>query len=316
MVNYNRGLRDTKPTKEEINDKAMKILSLEIASRLILPFATNYKSPYQLYIDEFQKLREQDPLTASEKFYDKFGPDYFELSTSISKNNTGVASTQSAYKRSKELKDLIALEPKYGWFLVGDTNSGEFSPVVYGNQFSQATGPGSTTAFRERQDPYEAVLETQAEKGWLTYRKGMAYLEAARIKAGLPSLNVAAAGFLQERKRKFIAELGNENPAWIDDYKTIDSGKVIKFLKFATSVVDDPRLSGRQDIKTLKMYLEGRKWMQEQLRFRESKSLDNVSNGDLQYKWQTFTGTLIEQDITFERIYTRMLEKDNPSEGF
>jgi hypothetical protein len=80
--------------------------------------------------------------------------------------------------------------------------------------------------------------------------------------------------------------------------------------------VDDPRLSGRQDIKTLKMYLEGRKWMQEQLRFRESKSLDNVSNGDLQYKWQTFTGALIEQDITFERIYTRMLEKDNPSEGF
>ena len=316
MVNYNRGLRDTKPTKEEINDKAMKILSLEIASRLILPFATNYKSPYQLYIDEFQKLREQDPLTASEKFYDKFGPDYFELSTSISKNNTGVASTQSAYKRSKELKDLIALEPKYGWFLVGDTNSGEFSPVVYGNQFSQATGPGSTTAFRERQDPYEAVLETQAEKGWLTYRKGMAYLEAARIKAGLPSLNVAAAEFLQEKKRKFIAELGNENPAWIEDYKTIDSGKVIKFLKFATSVVDDPRLSGRQDIKTLKMYLEGRKWMQEQLKFRASKSLDNPSNGDLQYKWYTFTGALVEQDITFERIYTRMLEQDNPSEGF
>jgi hypothetical protein len=315
-VNFNRGLRNDKPTKDEINSKVMKVLALEIGSRAILPFATNYKSPYQFYIDEYQKLRQADPLTAGEQFYDKFGPNYFEMSTSISQNNTGVASTQSAYKRSKELKDLIALQPEYGWFLVGDTNSGEFSPTVYGNQFEQKVGAGSTTAFRERQDPYKAVEDAQAEKGWLTYRKGMAFLEAARIKAGLPSLNVKAAEFLQVRKRQFIAELGNENPAWIDAYKKIDSGKVIKFLKFATTIVDDPRLSGRRDIQTLKEYLNGRKWIQEQLRFRPSKSLDNPSNGDLNYKWYTFTGALIEQDITFERIYTRMLEQDNPSEGF
>lgn len=315
-VNYNRGLRLDKPTKDEINSKVMKVLSLEIGSRGILPFATNYKSPYQFYIDEYQKLRQADPLTAGEKFYDKYGPDYFEMTTSISQNNTGVASTQSAYKRSKELKDLIALQPEYGWFLVGDTNSGEFSPTVYGNQFEQKVGAGSTTAFRERQDPYEAVAKTQAEKGWLTYRKGMAYLEAARIKAGLPSLNVKAAEFLRVKKRTFIAELGNENPAWIEAYNNINPGKITKFLKFANSVIDDPRLSGRKDIQTLKEYLDGRKWIQEQLRFRASKSLDNPSNGDLQYKWYTFTGALIEQDITFERIYTRMLEQDNPSEGF
>jgi hypothetical protein len=187
---------------------------------------------------------------------------------------------------------------------------------VYGNQFNQETGPGSTIAFRERQDPYTAVEDAQAEKGWLTYRKGMAFLEAARIKAGLPSLNVKAAEFLQVRKRKFIDDLGTENPAWIEAYNNINSGKITKFLKFANSVIDDPRLSGRKDIQTLKEYLDGRKWIQEQLRFRVSKSLDNPSNGDLNYKWNTFTGALIEQDITFERIYTRMLEKDNPSEGF
>ena len=315
MVNFNRGLRDDKPTKDEINSKAMKVLALEIGSRAILPFATNYKSPYQFYIDEYQKLRQADPLTAGEKFYDKFGPDYFEMSVSISQNNTGVASTQSAYKRSQELKDLIALQPEYGWFLVGDTNSGEFSPTVYGNQFQQKTGAGSIVAFRERQDPYEAVSETQAERGWLTYRKFMSNLEASRIKAGLPSLNVKAAGFLADRKRNFINELSDINPAWADAYNTIDSGKIDKFLKFATNVVDDPRLSGRRDMKTLKLYLDGRKYLTEQLKFRPSKSLENDANGDLKYNWDKFVGQLIERDITFERIYTRMLEKDIPSGG-
>lgn len=314
-VNYNRGLRLDKPTKDEINSKVMKVMSLEIGSRAILPFATNYKSPYQFYIDEYQKLRQADPLTAGEKFYDKYGPNYFEMTTSISQNNTGVASTQSAYKRSKELKDLIAREPEYGWFLVGDTNSGEFSPTVYGNQFQQKTGAGSTQAFRERQDPYDAVAEAQAEKGWLTYRKFMSSLEASRIKAGLPSLNVKSAGFLADRKRNFIKELGNINPAWADAYNTIDSGKINKFLKFAADVVDDPRLSGRRDIKTLKLYLDGRKYLTEQLKFRPSKSLENDANGDLKYNWDKFVGQLIERDITFERIYTRMLEKDIPSGG-
>lgn len=314
-VNFNRGLRDNQPTKDEINSKVMKVMSLEIGSRAILPFATNYKSPYQFYIDEYQKLRQADPLTAGEKFYDKFGPDYFEMTTSISQNNTGVASTQSAYKRSKELKDLIALQPEYGWFLVGDTNSGEFSPTVYGNQFQQKVGAGSTQAFRERQDPYEAVAEAQAEKGWLTYRKFMSSLEASRIKAGLPSLNVKSAGFLADRKRNFINELSDINPAWADAYNTIDSGKIDKFLKFATNVIDDPRLSERRDMKTLKLYLDGRKWLTEQLKFRPSKSLENDANGDLKYNWDKFVGQLIERDITFERIYTRMLEKDIPSGG-
>jgi hypothetical protein len=316
MVNFNKGLRDARPDKSEINNKARMVLGLEVASRLVLPFATNYKSPYQFYIDEYQAMRQEDPLGAAEKFYDKYGDTYFEMTTSISKNNTGVASSQSAYKRSKELADLIAKQPDYGWFLVGDANSGEFSPVVYGNQFTEATGPGSTVNYRERQDPYAAVEEAQSEKGWLIYRQGMALLESARIKSGFDSFNSAGAEFLLERKRNFIADLGEMNPAWQKNYKSIDSGKVANFLRFATSVVDDPRLSGRQDIQTLKLYMQGREWLRNQLKFRPSANIENVSNSDLKANWDRFTGQLMDQDITFERIYTRMLEKDNPSEGF
>ena len=46
-----------------------------------------------------------------------------------------------------------------------------------------------------------------------------------------------------------------------------------------------------------------------------AKSLENDANGDLKYNWDKFVGQLIERDITFERIYTRMLEKDIPSGG-
>ena len=49
---YDQGLRDTVPTKKEINDRVIKTLGMEVAARLILPFATNARSPYQFYIDE------------------------------------------------------------------------------------------------------------------------------------------------------------------------------------------------------------------------------------------------------------------------
>lgn len=312
---YDMGLRDTKPTRNEINDRVIGILQTEVASRLTLPFATNTRSPYQFYIDEAQRMREEDPVNYRENFYKKYGDDYYAFTTSLSRNNTGIAATIEAEKRSRQLSDLIAENPEYGWFVVGDANTGEFSPTVYQVQKETPVAPGSPIKMRETRDPYEAVQETNAEKGWITYNKGIDLIEAERIRRGLKSLESKGAADLKAAKQQFIAELAEENPDWDKARGKMDIRKVMNFLKFADKAVQDPRISDRTDMKTMKDYLEGREYIIKVLSTRRSKNIDNEDNADLRMAWAEFIGELIDQDITFSRVYSRVLENDKLTES-
>lgn len=313
---YDKGLRATPPTKEEINRRALGILSLEAASRFILPFATNTRSPYQFYIDEYQKMRQEDSANAAENFWNKYGDDYYVFTTSRSKNNTGVNASIEADKRATQLSDLIAKNPEYGWFVVGDANNGEFSSTIYKKQRDQAIAPGSTTKFRESQDPYEAIAATQAEKGWSTYNKGVDYLESQRIARGLKSLNSKGAEDLKAAKERFVAELSAENPDWAKVRGKIDTNKVNNFLQFAKEMTLDKRTANRTDIKAVSDYLKGREYIRQLLAKRDSQSLTNEENLDIKEKWDAFIGDLIDENVTFSRVYTRILENDDLRKGF
>jgi hypothetical protein len=313
---YDKGLRDTPPTTKEINDRALGILAMEAATRFILPFATNTKSPYQFYIDEYQKMRQEDSANAAENFWNKYGDDYYIFTTSRSKNNTGVNASIEADKRATQLSDLIAKNPEYGWFVVGDANNGEFSPTIYKKQRDLAVAPGSIKKFRESQDPYEAIAATQTSKGWNEYNKGIDYLESQRIARGLKSLNSKGAEDLLEMKQQFVALLSTENPSWATERGKIDTNKVDNFLGFAKGLTLDKRTAGRPDIKAVAEYLKGREFVRGLLAQRKSQSLTNAENADIKEKWDSFIGVLIDENITFSRVYTRILENDDLRKGF
>ena len=313
---YDMGLRETKPTRKEINDRVLNVLKLEVASRLVLPFATNTRSPYQFYIDESQRMREEDPANYRENFYNKkYGEDYYIFTTSLSRNNTGIAATIEAEKRSRQLSDIIQENPEYGWFVVGDANAGEFSPTVYQVQRETAVAPGSPVKQRESRDPYEAVQETNAEKGWITYNKGIDLIESIRIQRGLKSLESKGAEDLKAAKQEFIAQLAAENPDWDAVRGKMDMRKVMNFLKFTQKTVQDPRVANRPDMKTMSEYLKGRQLIIDALSVRKSKNIDNEGNSDLRQAWAEFIGQLIDEDITFSRVYSRVLENDKLTES-
>jgi hypothetical protein len=62
-------------------------------------------------------------------------------------------------------------------------------------------------------------------------------------------------------------------------------------------------------------YLDGRRRVIEMLSQRPSKNIDNEANADLKEMWSAFTAYLIDKDITFNRVYTRILENDTLLEG-
>jgi hypothetical protein len=260
-------------------------------------------------------MRQEDPQNATQNFYDKWGNDFFIFTTNLSKNNTGIAATIEADKRTKQFSDLIAKNPEYGWFVVGDANAGEFSPTVYQKQRETPVAPGSSTKMSESQDPLTAIKETNASKGWILYNKGMDLIEAVRIKRGLKSLQSKGAEDLKAAKDAFVTGLEQSNPDWAEVRGKIDTKKVENFLKFAQNATEDPRLANRPDIKSMSDYLKGRQLIIDVLAKRKSHSLDNAANTDLKEVWDTFTGLLIDQDVTFNRIYTRILEKDDLRKG-
>ena len=313
---FDSGLRDTKPTAKEIDDKVKSVLALETVSRFVLPFATNTRSPYQFYIDEYQRMRSEDAENATQNFWNTYGDDYFIFTTSRSKNNTGIGATLEADKATKKYSDLIAKQPEYGWFIVGDANNGEFSSTVYKKQRETAVAPGSTIKMRESQDPYEAIASTNVEKGWIQYNKGMDFIESQRISRGLKSLSSKGGEDLAEAKRQFVAGLEAENPDWGQARGKIDINKVNNFLTFAAEAVQDPRISNRPDMTAMKDYFIGREYIRKMLVGRPSQTLTSTDNADIKELWDSFIGQLIDENLTFNRVYTRMLENDDLRKGF
>ena len=61
-------------------------------------------------------------------------------------------------------------------------------------------------------------------------------------------------------------------------------------------------------------YLEGREYLRQLLSERDSKSINAVANADLKEMWDTFTSGLLDENISFSRVYTRILEKDDLTE--
>ena len=140
-------------------------------------------------------------------------------------------------------------------------------------------------------------------------------IEAARIARGLKSLESVGAEDLKLAKQQFVAELENANREWADARGKIDTNKVISFLRYANDVVSDPRIKDRADMKTMSTYLAGRQRIMQALAARPSQSIDNPANQDIKVAWDEFIGQLIDRDVTFNRIYTRILEKDDLRKG-
>jgi hypothetical protein len=140
-------------------------------------------------------------------------------------------------------------------------------------------------------------------------------IEAERINRGLKSLESRGAEDLKQMKKDFVAYLSEKNPDWASVRGKIDTRKVMNFLTFAEKATKDPRLSARSDIKTMGDYLKGRRYIIDLLADRKSKNIDNEENADLKELWTAFTGYLIDKDVTFNRVFTRILENDTLLEG-
>lgn len=327
----------------EIKKRTDAYFQLKIATAALSPASVQYKSPYQFYIDQVHALEEQQgekikawhaggrqgqrPLSGDEAFLQKYGEDYYIFTTSLSKNVTGIRSSHRADKAALQVKDLITEHKEYGWFFVGPDNTGEHNQNVYNTQQLRKISPTSSETWRGSHTPAEAQARTNAELGWTNYQKLTAQLEAIRVQRGLSSMQVKGAKDLRDIKARYMDSLeadpnnpSKKTPAWaadwLSDFGERNSNKTGEFLAAARAATQNKKINGRKDIQTMAQYLEYRTAIREVLAARKAQGgSDNIFNKDLNSDlaaiWATITGRLVDQDIIFADVYSRVLENDD-----
>lgn len=316
-MRWRQGERDKKPTPGEIEDRYDAYMKLRTFTSAVSPVSVQYQSPYQFYIDESHRFDEKYGLDADQKFYERYGEDFYLFRTSLSKNTTGIRDSLRADKAAGRVRDLIAEHPEYGWFFVGPDNVGDFNRNVYVSQQIRPTGPLSDTNYRESYSPAEALSRNNAELGWIQYQKLDAQIDTELDRRGLTDLRQRGAEDLAAVKKGWFdwAQQQQWGKDWLRDYETRDDGRIRRFLEAAQAAVNDDRLSGRPDVQALNEYLTNRAKLQEVLRARKAAggaiTLTAKANADLAAVWGSFVAYLKDRYVQFGDIWSRELENDD-----
>jgi hypothetical protein len=307
---------------QEIADQTRNYWLFSAASAFLQPMATQRKDAYQYYRDQYNNLRRQDPETADQEFLSRFGESYFIFAQAMSKNLAGVPATKRAVELSKEYADVLSEFPEFGALIIGPEGNGPFSPEAYSYQLNTPLVPGDTESQRRRMTAEEAVKENERRKGWAYFTAVMNWLNAQAVQRGLHSIDAKGAESLANTKKAFVMLLssptigGKENKhynaAWAEDYDTFQPHKYDRMAPALESVAKsvlakDP---DRGDMRTLLMYLEGRKVMIKTLKGSAFSTLGAKANAGLRGAWTSFVGQLTESNTDFGDLHSRYLSRD------
>lgn len=280
------------------------------------PFSTSPQGRLEWYRQEWNRYIEEYGKDAEDKFREDY-PDYFDMTISLSLNETGVRASDAAMDEVKKYRNQVAQTPEYGWAFAGAANlGGEFSQGAYQQQKRQTIGVGTSKTWRTIKDPGEAYNEVQVSKGWNDWNKFQTMLNLALDEAGTTIRSKGAEKF-REVKSQFLDELKQENPAWAAAYESGFTGdSAVRFLStMGTAIRDNQSLAARSDMQQLSTYLESRKMMRTRMAELGITSLDSkkAEESGLAEIWAEWVQALAAEDVGFEQMANRALAADDLS---
>jgi hypothetical protein len=321
-------------------DKIMKMTQdywkMRMAANLIMPFAPQFNSPYKFYLDKAREYRRIYGINANAKFIQDY-PDFFDFTTTLSKNPTGVQSSVQAIDNIKKYDGLVGelakIDPKLVGLVVNDPSGYEFSQASYDYLYGKKISPDSPEKFLSSQSPAEAQKKTDAEKGWIKYNQLMDIVDTELKNRGLTSTQEKGAEDLAAIKSAVLENLAVkkdatgkpvlnpitnqlEQSAWYDDYLDSDGSKTNRVIlglgkildpknKFIAENADNPTW------KSVKAYMEFRKVVAAELTSREAKSITAKANSDVKMLYDAMVAKLKNDDkLGFAYLYDRFLSQD------
>jgi hypothetical protein len=329
--------RDGKPpvSPDKVLGMTKDYWNMRVAANLIMPFSPRFDTPYKFYLDKAREYRRIYGIDSDAKFLKDF-PDFFDFTSSLSKNPTGVQSSVAATRNIKKYEGLIGeivnIEPKLVGLVVNDPSGYEFSQSAYDYLYKKRVSADAPDRFLSSQSPAEAQKKTDAEKGWIQYNKFMDLIDTEMATRGLTSIQQKGAEDLAIIKSAFINKLAvqtdtegkpifneksgeYERTAWYDDYLDSDGSKTNRIIAGLSKILSDEKFvednKNSTTWKSIDRYLQFRKLVAKELLTREARSIDAKSNADLRIIFDGMVRKLKQDDkLGFAYVYDRFLSQD------
>ena len=304
---------------KHVQDMTNAYWNMRSVANLVLPFAPTFKSPYKYYIDKFNQYKTDYGVNAQTQFWKDYGDDFFDFTTSLSKNNTGIGSTVTDVQNAKKYSDLVqkiaAIDPKYiGLITAAGRGSYQFSNAAYKWEQGTTIAPGSKTTFRGIQDPTEAFKENQVQLGWIKYNNFTTQLDTSLYNRGLHSYQQKGAEDLKAIKDSFVKGLGKQNKVWYEDLMDTNPSRYQKTVDVLNSALSDKKFvkdhGNDPTWKSVKLFLNTRDAIAQNLASRSSHNIEAKSNSDLKLIYYSIVDKLKQDDIAFSDIHSRYFTND------
>lgn len=326
------GSKGAKPSWKQAEKEAKSFMFLEALTAFTTPAQTMETpltgTPYQFYVDQYKQLLETDPQDAKDIFWDRYGEDYYQFTTSLSKS-MGIAPTIEAVYTSQEYKDMIELDPDLAGFVMSQRDRGEFSSTAYAVQMDQLIGGERV---RSKLTAEQAAKANDAQAGWTKYSAMMNQVDSLLLKVGFKSYQEKGAEKFALLKKGVQSMVAEQYPAWDEDFNQVDMGKVPRRIESLSRLVVDPRLANdplRTDVKVMRQYLMIRAVFKQKL---TDLGLQQITYGAgaaptqeglpaaalgsdeariLGTQWRRAQMAFVNQDTQFGDMFHRYLSNDN-----
>lgn len=314
------GTRNAPPTFEEVRNRANGMRAMRFMATMISPASFQEVSPYQPYIDAYRQLIQEDPSTAAEKFMSRHGDEFYAVTMSVTRNVAGLTASLKSYEQFQKYKKLIEMYPEFGGLIVGADSGGAFAKSVYESQKDTPVRPGSTETLRSTLSLQESVENLQKKTIWSKYAQMNNAIQAAMVDRGISSLQSRAARDLKATKDAFVKKYkmwvdpatGNETLSpWYLDFSISDRGAVERKFEALRTIIRDPELQKRDDIRGLAEYLAARDGIKRVMNSRKIKSLDSQTATGLRERWDAQVHDLVESNGAFLDLWSRWLSNDD-----
>jgi hypothetical protein len=329
MVNFSQGKRTNAPTFEEARHKAAQMQGLRFLSRLS-GVAGSFTSPYQPYVDYYHVLQQTDPSNADQRFYTEMGPEYFWLTSSVTRNVLGIPATLGAFQQYKKFGDLMEKYPDLASLISGADGAGTFNRAVYEAQKTTPIRYGTQGNMRQLKTLDQVVEDTQTRLGWVKWTKFSDALHADMAERGVTNLNQKGAEDLAANKAAFLSQNTywrdpygtTQISPWYKDYSSQDTSKIESRLTQMRQIVQDPRLQGRNDMRGLIDYLDARDGFKQAMVQAGIKQLTLTTSSanptaktkksmQMAGQWAEYVFNLKQQNMAFSNLYDRWLSADD-----
>lgn len=304
---------------DDVHSQAKSLFALRTAAGLLSPVALQFKSPYQDFIDEFRKMKIEDPANAEQRFLAEHGEAYFALTQSFSKTLDGVPATLKGEQARDKYKSLVETYPEFGGLIIGEEGAGagaKFSSLIYKQQTTEHISTGDPRIRREQIPLQDVVTGPDVRLGWQKFSNFQDWLTNQMAQRRVTSLSQKNAADLAQAKADFVNNLAAAHPSWYAQYLNNDQGAWLKKVKAFTAIANSeaPGLSERPDIVGLRQYLDGRQRIANQLATLQAAekpaSLTAKSNTSLANSWDVFQNQLVESNPQFGALWSRWLQND------